>query len=204
MSNYNSITFIKRIVRSLLKDTLQSDGRKSYTYCGIAIFTIPDDFPDSTTIAVYKNGSLVSSSNWSYNSTRNTVTITSSLTTNDNILITYSYYDKYSDAELVDYIEASLAIFANYGYPRLFTLNASRDKVVTENGTEPTLQEVYQLCVITSINIDPRNIDIRTKEFSLSAEEKKSKSDLFGEAFQQFSSIYLGEFSFEPILDEDD
>ena len=50
MSNYNTITFISRIVRALLKDTLQSDGKQSYTYQGIAVFTLPDDFPSSSTI----------------------------------------------------------------------------------------------------------------------------------------------------------
>ena len=204
MTNYNSITFIRRIVRSLLRDILQEDGRKSYTYQGIAIFTLPDDFPDSSTITVYKNGTPLSESSWTYSSTNNTVTVTASLATNDNILITYHYYDKYSDSELLDYIEASLAIFANYGYARLFVLNTARDAVVTYNGTNPTLAEVYQICVISAINIDPKNITIKTKEFTISAEESKSKTELFGEAFDKFTSSYLGEFSFEPILDEDE
>ena len=108
MANYNTILFLKRIIRALLRDTLQTDGKMSYTYQGIAVFTLPDDFPDSSTITVYKNGVDLTSSNWTYSSTNNTVTITASLTTNDDILITYHYYDKYSDTELTSYIEASL------------------------------------------------------------------------------------------------
>ncbi|MFO7970097.1 MAG: hypothetical protein R6U15_08330 [Candidatus Izemoplasmatales bacterium] len=204
MANYNTITFIRRIVRSLLRDRLQTDGRMSYIYQGIAIFTLPDDFPDSSTITVYKNGTPLSSSDWTYNSTNNTVTISASLTTNDNILITYHYYDKYSDDELLDYIEASLPIFAKFGYDRLFTLNSARTEVVTYNGVNPTLAECYQICVVSAINIDPRNIDIKTKEFSLTAEEKKSKSDLFAEAFQKFTGSFLGEFEWLEILPEDE
>lgn len=203
MSTYNSITFIKRLVRSLLRDQLQTDGRKSYTYQGIAVFTLSDDFPDSSTITVYKNGVALTSSDWSYSSTNNTVTISASLTTNDTILITYHYYDKYSDTEILNYVEASLAIFAEQGYEKLFTLNTDRNAVVTYNGVNPTLAEAYQIAIVASINIDPRNIDIRTKEFSISAEENKSKSELIAEAFQKFTGSFLGEFSFDEILEEE-
>lgn len=207
MSNYNTITFIRRIVRALLKDTLQTDGRKSYTYLGIAVFTLPDDFPDSSTITVYKNGTALSDSDWSYSDSNNTVAVSASLATNDNILITYHYYDKYSNSEILSYIEASLAVFANHGYPKIFVLNSNRDAVVTYNGVSPCIAECYQICVVCAINIDSKNINIKTKEFTISAEESKSKSELFSEAFQQFGlaggGLYLGEFSFEPILDEE-
>jgi len=203
MANYNTITFIRRLVRALLRDRLQTDGRKSYTYEGIAVFTLPDDFPDSSTITVSKNGTPLSSSDWTYSSTTNAVTITASLTTNDIILITYHYYDKYSDSEILDYIESSLALFAERNYEKVFLLNSDRDKVVTYNGINPTLSEVYQICVVTAINIDPKNIDIRTKEFSISAEEKKGKSELIDEAFQKFTGSFLGEFEWLELLDED-
>jgi hypothetical protein len=203
MAEYNTISFISRIVRSLLRDQLQTDGRKSYIYTGIAIFTLPDDFPVSSTIAVYKNGVVLSSSNWTYSSTNNTVTISSSLVTNDVILITYHYYDKYSDTEILNYIESSLALFANSGYSRIFVLNSDRDEVVTNNDVNPTLAECYQICVISAINIDPKNINIKTKEFSISAEESKSKSELLSEAFQKFSSSYLGEFEWLELLPEE-
>jgi len=202
MSNYNSLTFIKRIVRSLLKDRLQTDGRMSYNYQGINIFTLPDDYPSSSTITVYRNG-LILTSGWTYNSSNNTVTITSPLTTNDIILITYHYYDKFSDNEIVDYIEASLSLFATYNYSKLFTLNTNRDAIVTLNDTNPNLKECYQICVITAINIDPNNIDIKTKEFSITATENKSKSDLLAETFQKFTGSFLGEFEWSEILEED-
>ena len=204
MSTYNTVSFIKRIVRSLLRDQLQTDGRKSYTYQGIAVFTLPDDFPDSSTITVYKNGVALSVSDWTYSSTNNTVTISASLTTNDAILITYHYYDKYSDTEITNYIESSLALFAERNYEKIFLLNSDRNAVVTYNGINPTLAEAYQIAIVTSILIDPRNIDIRTKEFSLSAEENKSKSELLDEAFQKFTGSFLGEFSFDEILPEEE
>ena len=203
MAQYNNITFLRRIIRSLLRDQLQTDGRMSYTYQGIAVFTLPDDFPDSSTITVYKNGVALSSSDWIYSSTNNTVTISASLTTNDDILITYHYYDKYSDTEILNYLEASLTIFAQFGYEKLFRLNSERTEVHTVDGINPTLKECYIICIITSINIDPRNIDIRTKEFSITAEEKKSKSELFDEAFQKFTGSFLGEFEWLELLPED-
>jgi hypothetical protein len=50
MSNYNDLSNIRRLVRSLLKDRLRTDGRDSFQFLGDAHFTLSEDYPDSTSV----------------------------------------------------------------------------------------------------------------------------------------------------------
>jgi hypothetical protein len=201
MANWNSVSTILRLVRSLLKDRLNSTGRDSYIFLGSASFTLTEDYPSSSTIKVYKNGSPLLSG-WSYNVSTNILTISSLLATNDIILICYSYYDKYSDSELTDYLECALARFAQFGYKKLFKLNDARTDVLTIDGINPDAKESYQIAIITSIETDSQNIEIRTKDFTVTAMEKESKSELISRALNQFT-IWYGDFSWDEDLRED-
>lgn len=201
MAKWSELSTIKRLVRSLLKDRLRTDGRDSYLFQGDAHFTLTEDYPDSTSIKVFKNGTLLTTG-YSYNSSTNIVTITALLSTNDIILITYSFYDKYSDEELTDYIESSFIYFNQFGYRKIFKLNEDRTEVITINGLNPDAKECYEIAIITAIAIDPQNIEIRTKDFSLTSQEKDSKSELIQKALLQFTTWY-GEFSFDEDLRED-
>jgi len=201
MSNWNSVSTILRLVRSLLKDRLNTTGRDSYIFLGSSSFTLTEDYPSSSTIKVYKNGSPLLTG-WSYNSSTNILTISAILATNDIILICYSYYDKYSDAELTDYLECALARFAQFGYRKLFKLNDARTEVLTIDGVNPTAHECYEISIITSIETDSQNIEIRTKDFTVTAMEKESKSELIARALNQFT-VWYGEFTFEEDYRED-
>jgi len=201
MANWNSVTTILRLMRALLKDRLRIDGRDSYIFLGSSSFTLTEDYPSSSTIKVYKNGSPLLTG-WSYNASTNMLTISSLLATNDIILICYSYYDKWSDSELTDYLESSLAYFSLHGYRKTFKLSDDRTEVLTIDGVNPTPREGYQLAVIASINTDANNIEIQTKDFKVTSTEKESKSELIGKAMQQFTTWY-GDFDFSEDLRED-
>lgn len=195
MSTWNQISTIERLVRALLKDRLSSTGRDAYQFKGDANFTLTEDFPSASTIVVYKNGTILSSG-YSFNASTKVLTITALLATNDIILITYSFYDKYSSSEILDYIESSLCFFSQFGYRKTFKLNDARTAVVTIDGENPTAREGYEISIITAINIDPMNVDIRTKDFTVTAMEKESKSELIARALNQFTTWY-GDFSFD-------
>jgi hypothetical protein len=190
-----------RSTRSFLKDNLRTDGRDSFIFQGSASFTLSEDYPSAASIVIYKNGTVLSTG-WSYNSSTNIVTITALLATNDIILICYSYYDKYSDTELLGYLECALARFSQFGYKKLFKLNDARTDVTAIDNVNPTANEAYQIAIITSIETDAHNIEIRTKDFTVTAEEKESKSDLIGKAIMQFTTWY-GDFSFDEDYRED-
>jgi hypothetical protein len=130
------------------------------------------------------------------------LTISAILATNDIILICYSYYDKYSDAELTDYLECALAYFSQFGYRKTFKLNDARTEILTIDGENPTAREGYEIAIITAINVDPMNVEIKTKDFSVTAMEKESKSELISRALNQFTTWY-GDFSWDEDLRED-
>jgi hypothetical protein len=205
MTNYNTVVFISKLIRGLLKDGIKNNNNSPaiWEYEGDNAFTLPDDYVDSTTIVVKKNGTILSAG-WSYNATTNQITISISLTVGDKITATYNFYEKYSLNELTDYIEGSLPYFAQYTN-RLFVLSDDRLTIEAFAGLDPSLNEIYQIAIIASIVIDPQNVDIKTKEFSVSASEFKSKSESIGSAFTQFSNSvnFLGEFTFDEALNPD-
>ncbi len=195
MANWSELITIRRLVRALLKDRLRIDGRDSFIFQGSANFTLSEDYPDSATVKVFKNGTQLSTG-FSYNASTNIVTVTAILATNDIILITYSFYDKYSDAELTDYIESSFLYFSQFGYRKVFKLNDARTEVLTINGVNPCVRECYEIAIITAICVDAENIDIRTKDFTVTATNKESKNELIQKALMQFT-VWYGDFEFQ-------
>lgn len=185
------------MIRGLLKDLLQSNGRDSYRYDNDASFLLSKDYVSSATIKVYKNGTELTTG-WTYNTTTNKVTISATLVKNDDIIITYSYYDKYSDTELLSYIQSNLCQFVVHKYPKYFYVNDSSE-IVTYDGVNPTVEEGNVIALITAIDIDPKNINIKTRDFSITSEESKSKSEQVSDIFSKWTRSF-GDVTF---LDED-
>ena len=186
----SNTTNIITSVRGLIKDTLNPDGRKVYVYSTDDKFLLPESFVSSTTIQVYLNGSLMDTQDWSYSSTTNKVTINPittgvTLTNGDIIEIKFSYYANYSDSELISYIESTLLYFTQKRYKKLFYMDSS-DVIKTYNGINPTKEEEYIIALISAINIDPQNIQIRTKECTISAVESASKSEQIDKVFSNW------------------
>lgn len=177
-------------IRGLIKDTLKSDGRDIFEYDADNKFKLGREFVSSSTINVYQNGNLLATQDWSYDSDTNYVTISfvtsgESLTKGDIILITYSYYSKYSDTEITGYIKSNLLRFVEYRYKKTFYMNSS-DEIVTYNGNNPTLQEANIIGLITAIDIDPQNVTIRLPDFTISAEQNLSKEEQIRNVMTRF------------------
>ena len=194
MANVTTASIIT-LIRGLIKDLLNTEGRDFFEYDSDSSFKLSEPRVSSSSIAVYQNGSVLPSSEWSYNSDTNKVTISFtlsgySLTAEDTIVISYSYYEKYSDSEITSYIKSNLTRFTQRQYSKRFYMNDS-DEIVTDNGVNPTRSEGDLIAIITSIDIDPQNIEIRTRDFSVTPTEKKSKSELINDAFGAFSRGYV-------------
>jgi hypothetical protein len=159
----------------------------------VASWKLDKDYVSSTGMKVFKNGTELTTG-WSYNSSTNKVTITATLVSADDIIITFNYYERYSDAEILSYVEANLARLVALGYKKYFYLNDS-DEVVTLNGINPTEEEGQIIALITAIDIDPQNINIKTPDFTISATENKSKSEQIQEVFARWQICY-GVFDF--------
>lgn len=197
MSITNTVSSVTTIIRGLNDDQLRIDGRDPYIYSTDNVFTLSEDFISESTIAVFVNGSQLGSGDFSYDSDNNQVTITSSLSADDNILIKYSYYKKYSDAEIQGYLESSLVYFPQYQYKKTFEINDS-DEIVAVNCVAPTTDELYFIATIASILIDPQNVRINIPDLSLSAKRDNSDQDQIKIAFRNFKN-FIGKIDFELI-----
>jgi len=195
-----STSTIIRQIRSLIKDVLLTNGYSTFEYDSSSKFRLEDDFVDSSTIIVYQNTTTMSEDDWSYNSTTNEVIISPvtsgvSLVSGDTIDINYSYYNKYSDNEIRGYIESALLKIAEHDYKKIFQWNTSSEAVQSINDFDPTKKEEYMIALITAVLIDPKNVSIRTKEFSITAAENKSISDQIADIIFRFNN-FLGEIEF--------
>jgi len=90
-------------VRALVSDLVSSDYQV-FTFVSSAVFKIA--LPNATATAVLVNGSA-SGVTYTYDSTDQEVTVTSSLTAGDVVQVNFSYYS-YSDTEIIGYIRGAL------------------------------------------------------------------------------------------------
>lgn len=178
------------IIRGLINDNLQTDGLQAHEYDNDVSFLLEKSYVSSSTIEVYKNGTpLTVTTHYTYNSTTNKITISAALTKGDSIVIAYSYYERFSDSELTTHIKANLVWFTKKRYKKHFYLNSSNE-VVTLDGFNPTDEEGNIIALITAISIDPKNINIRTKDFSISPQENKSRTEQIDEVFANFNRSF--------------
>ena len=203
MAITNSVSDVTTIIRGLIDDKNRIDGRDSYVYNGSDnVFTLTEDFPSESTIVVFQNSTQIDSQDFSYDSDNNQVTIEfitsgESLNTDDNILITYDYFKKYSDTEIQGYLESSLVYFTQHQYKKTFEIN-DEDKIVAVNCVAPTIDELYIIATVASILIDPQNIRINIPDLSLSAKRDKSDQQQIMETIRNFQN-FMGTVDFELI-----
>lgn len=197
MAIENTITSVTNIVRGLIDDKLRTDGRDSFIYYSDNIFRVTEDFVSFTTLKVYLNGTQLGSEDFSYDEDTNLVTISASLTANDTIVMTYSYYKKYSDTEIAGYIQSALAYFPQYKYYKTFDIK--NDKIVAINNYDPTSSELYFIAIIASIVVDPQNIKISIPDLNISAKRDESDQEQIKKAFRNFKD-FIGTIDFEEYI----
>ena len=146
------ITSIKSKIRSLVSDFANS-SEEAFTYTTSSIFTIAQE--NITISQVTVNGST-SGVTYTYSSTTNKVTITSALTSGDIILVSYTY-NKYSSAELDEYIRSALVFISVYSYEDQDYELESGDVIAPT----PSNQVCDEIALIASILINPDYVQYR-------------------------------------------
>lgn len=201
MSLTNDVSSVITVIRGLVKDQLLIDGKNLFEYVGDDNFTLSELRIDSTTIQVFVNGELITDSDWSYDSDTNQVNIDfalsgDALVTDDLVNITYSYYKKYTDTEIENYLISSFSYFSQYQYFKMFEIQDG--KVVAVNDIDPTTNELYFICMIASILIDPQNISINTTDFKVTSNRNLSDQEQIAKAFAQFKR-FVGTITFKHL-----
>lgn len=157
-----TISNVITLLRYIINDTAQS-GSDMFTYSNSSVFTLTEaNVLSVTDVAV---NDITSSVSYSYNSTLNKVTVSSSLTTSDNVEISYTYYNSYSDTELTNYIYNALAHLSINKYYDFQILNSTVYP-------EPTESEKNLIAIIASVLINPQNQSYRTPDLTVTVADK--------------------------------
>lgn len=211
MSITNTVSSLTAIIRGLIKDRLQTDGDDIHEYSTDNSFPLSQPFIDENSFNVYQNNVLVDPVDYSYDADTNRITITfvtsgKVLTAGDLIRITYNYYGKYSDSEIRGFIESSLVYFVQHRYNKVFeisdTVQSGNSNIVTVNGIDPTIGELYFIATIASILIDPQNINVDVAgSFELDANRELSDQEQISKAFAHFKR-FVGKLDWE-LLERD-
>lgn len=191
---------IREKIRGLIKDLQRTDGRDAFQFEGDNEFSLSENYVCSTGMKVFINDIEISEDDWTYNEETNKVIISPvtsglALMEGDDIVIKYSYYEKYSNSELNGYIKSNLVRFSVRRYKKTFYMN-DFSQVVTVNGENPSNEEGDIIAIITAIDIDPQNINVKIgQDFTVSATENKSKTEQINNIIDQFTRSF-GTISF--------
>lgn len=174
-----------------MDDQIQKDGLNAHTVLDANDyrFDITEPLVVPSTISVTLNGDTLASGYWDYDEEIGKVVMNIvtgfDLEVDDLIEIRYHYYKKYSDEAIEAYIEASFPYFVTYQYPKTFEI--CDGEIVATNNIEPTLEEKYLIALVTSIIIEPSQLNITTPDFSFrsaSAGDKRTLDEKIGSIFR--------------------
>lgn len=175
------------VVRDLIGDNLITTGRDVYTYESIIsskIFTLTESNLIASTIVVKKNGVVWAATNYSFNTNTCELTVTGILIVGDSLLVTYSFYQKYSSNELQGHIRAAVSylVIEKYG---CFIVKPPDIIFPT-----PTQSEIYLIAIIASILIKGDVISYKTPELTINFERGDSKEKKIKKFVRQFKKTY--------------
>lgn len=200
----NNLSDISRVVRFLIKDNLKTDGQNVFEYVTDNAFNLSEIFVKADTIRVYLNNVLLDNADWDYDEDTNRVIVDPQssgveLTKSDLILITYSYYRRYSETEVYGHIESSLSYFVQHRYKKVF--DVVNDEILAINDVNPTVSELNFIALIAAICIDPQNVGVDTPEFKITANREESDQTQIAKAFTQFKR-FVGNVDFYVVSKE--
>jgi len=156
MSTTNLITKI----RTLLDDNSVS-GQDVFTFGSSHVFTLSE--PNALTVTDVSRNDTSSGVSYTFNSATNKVTVGSTLTVGDTVIISYTYFPNYSTTELKNFFQAALVHLSvnNYGH---IEYDSSSD------GFYPNVsdREESLIALITSTLINPDNRTIRLPDVTIS------------------------------------
>ena len=179
-----TLTTIETLTRYLLDETAKTQVPGDiFTYGASSIFTLTETNAISVSDVLVNDES--SGVAYTYNSSTNKATITSSLTSGDTIEIQYSYYPNYSSNEIQNYVRASIVHLSVNGY---YTFEIGSDSVVYP---EPDENEKNLIALITAILIEPNNKTYRLPDITVQVPNPLSKDDMIRKAISVFK---LGSF----------
>jgi len=171
-------------IRDLIGDNLETGLQDLFTYYTSNIFELSEKNVDSTSILVYVNGVLKTSANYTYDANTRTITYTGSLVSGNSVLIKYSAYLKYSDAELRSYAKAAMTRISVAKYT---TFRCESDVIIFPT---PTESERNLIALIASFLIGGSINQWKSPEINIMFQDDISIDEKISKIMRQFNKSY--------------
>lgn len=171
-------------LRIIIHDPLK-DTNDVYIYSNNKNFTLSENNVSSITEVAINDVS--SGINYSFNSSRNRITVNSSLITDDVVEISYKAYLYYGDSELTDYLKLAM-----------IKLNALKYKTFSFDDTTvyPDLDwsEQNLICLIAGMLISPEDVSYKLPDITVTSSSKLSVDDKIEKLISQFKKDKIGDY----------
>lgn len=182
-----NLSNVRTLVRYLLNDNSSSES-DIFTYESSSVFTLSESNNVSIS-AVLVNDEELSTSEYSFNSDTNKMTINASLSSGDTIEIQYTCFLNYSNTEIDKYIRGAAIQLSINGYTA-FEIDSDDDI-----HPEPDDREINLLAFITSIIIEPDNKSYRLPDMSISVPANSlATRDIISKAIAIFKKSSHGHY----------
>lgn len=180
-----SLTNATTKVRELLNDTVKTKQPGDiFTYANSDVFTLWENNISSVT-SVLKNDAEQAASLYSYDEDTGKVTISFSPSAGDTIEVIYTYYKKYSDTEIQNYIKRAIAELSIQQYKTFKVISSSIYP-------DPDDSEENLIALIASVLMEPKNKRINlTGGLTLTPENTMSTYDMIAEMIARFKKGWM-------------
>jgi len=185
------MTTIIAKVRNIINDGLETAGRQIFEFLSISsskIFTLKESTAITASIKVYKNGVLWSDDNYTYDADTCQLTVAEvtgeELEVGDTLLVTFSYYKKYSDTIITRYINSAL-IYLSVAQYETFTVTTG-DVL----DPEPTVAEENLIALVASTLMEGNIRSYRTPEMTVVFGDTDSKDKKINQIIRKFNKSY--------------
>ena len=184
MSDLSDIrTDVRRMVGDFSTSLVPGD---IFTYVTSAVFTLSESAVSSISAVLKNDVALADSGAYTYSSTRNQLTVITSLTAGDTVEIQYAYYPNYTDTELNEYIKSALT---QLSVNRYYTFLMDDDG---EIHPDPRDTEKNLIAFITAIIIEPENKTYRLPDLTINVQKSMPTNDLIRKAIAIFKKNTSG------------
>lgn len=185
-----TISSITALVRCLIGDTAKSMVPGDiFTFDNSNIFTLSES--NATAVTDVLVNDVSSSVAYTYSASRQSVNISSTLTTGDTVEIQYTYYPNYSDTEIQDYINAAIIHLSSNSY---YDFTVSGDSIYPD----PSTSEQRLIAIVAALLIEPDNKTYRLPDLTINVPKDLPLHDKIRKAILMYKINTHGTFD---ILD---
>ena len=183
----SDLSTISTLVRYEIQDeSVSKVPGDIFTYESSSVFTLSE--PNVISVSeVLHNSAELGSGLWTFNSSRNQVTVTQSLSIGDTLEIQYSCYQKYSDTQIKNRIRSAIVYLSTLNY-KSFIVNSSDNIFPT-----PTEEEYNILALVTGILLEPNNESYRLPDVTVNVPKSLPTRDLVAKTVALFKFSTKGE-----------